>query len=231
MRSLRVSPSTYSNTMYGAPSSSPASITVTTWGWLRLATALASRRKRSSWPGSVEMSRCISLIATQRSRAGSKARYTDDIPPAPTFSSRRKRSPIKVPITVIYFARFNASPRPLLHRPRVRGVMGRRAGGQGAHGGVRPGPLVPVRDGGTCPRVRDAPAGQMAGGGRSLRDAGGSPHLAGGRDRLQLPGVHGRKGRGRAGRGRRLPLPARPAGGALLPAAQARYHRGAGGGG
>ena len=74
MRSLSVSPSTYSNTMYGAPSSSPASITVTMCGWLRLATARASRRKRSSWSGSFEMSRCISLIATQRSSVGSNAR-------------------------------------------------------------------------------------------------------------------------------------------------------------
>src|SRR3954470_7706847 len=177
--------------MYGAPSSSPASITVTMCGWLRLATALASRRKRSSWSGSVEMSRCISLIATQRSSVGSNARYTDDIPPAPTFSSRRKRSPMRVPITVIYFARFDATPRPLLHRPRVRGLMGRRAGGQGAHGGVRPGPFVSVRDGGTSPRVRDAPAGQLACGGRPLRNAGGSAHLARRPHRLELPGVHG----------------------------------------
>src|SRR5215208_957411 len=47
------------------------------------------------------MSRCISLIATCRSSVGSNARYTLDIPPEPTFSSSRKRSPIRVPITVI----------------------------------------------------------------------------------------------------------------------------------
>src|SRR5919108_589000 len=103
MRSLSVSPSTYSKTMCGAPSSSPASITVTTWGWLSCATARASRRKRSSWSGSVEMSRCMSLIATWRSSVGSKARYTLDIPPEPILSSSRKRWPMRVPITVIYF--------------------------------------------------------------------------------------------------------------------------------
>ena len=74
MRSFRVSPSTYSKTMYGWSSSSPKSMTVTTCGWLRLATARASRLNRSSWSASDEISRCISLIATQRSSVSSKAR-------------------------------------------------------------------------------------------------------------------------------------------------------------
>ena len=39
MRSLSVSPSTYSKTMYGVPSSSPASMTPTMCGWLSCATA------------------------------------------------------------------------------------------------------------------------------------------------------------------------------------------------
>ena len=74
IRSFSVSPSTYSSTMYGVPSSSPKSITVTTWGCDSRATARASRRNRSSWSGSSEMSRCISLIATHRSSVGSHAR-------------------------------------------------------------------------------------------------------------------------------------------------------------
>src|SRR5438045_1004115 len=60
-------------------------------GWLSWATARASRRKRSSWSVSAAMSRCISLIATRRSRVASKARYTVDIPPAPTWASSRYR--------------------------------------------------------------------------------------------------------------------------------------------
>jgi len=41
-------PSTYSKTMYGRFSSSPASMTPTMCGWLSCATARASRLKRSS---------------------------------------------------------------------------------------------------------------------------------------------------------------------------------------
>src|ERR687895_302555 len=119
IRSFSVSPSTYSKTMYGVPSSSPASMTVTTWGWLSRATALASRRKRSSWSGSLEMSRCIILIATRRSSVGSYARYTLDIPPEPTFSSSRKRSPMRVPITVIYFPLSRAATPAISHRSGV----------------------------------------------------------------------------------------------------------------
>ena len=74
IRSFSVSPSTYSKTMYGRPSSSPASITPTMCGCESWATARASRRKRSSWSESAAISRCISLIATLRSRVASKAR-------------------------------------------------------------------------------------------------------------------------------------------------------------
>jgi len=73
MRSFSVSPSTYSKTMYGRSSSSPASMTVTMCGWLSWATARASRRKRSSWSESDAISRCMSLIATGRSSTVSKA--------------------------------------------------------------------------------------------------------------------------------------------------------------
>ena len=74
MRSFSVSPSTYSKTMYGRPSSSPASITPTMCGWLSWATERASRRKRSSWSVSAAISRCMSLTATRRSSTESKAR-------------------------------------------------------------------------------------------------------------------------------------------------------------
>ena len=74
IRSLSVSPSTYSNTMYGRPSSSPASITPTMCGCESWATARASRRKRSSWSESDAISRCMSLIATCRSSVWSNAR-------------------------------------------------------------------------------------------------------------------------------------------------------------
>src|SRR5918999_1282186 len=94
-------------------------MTVTTWGWLSWATARASRRKRSSWSGSLEMSRCIILIATRRSGVGSYARYTLDIPPEPTFSSSRKRSPMRVPITVIYFPLSRAATPAISHRSGV----------------------------------------------------------------------------------------------------------------
>ncbi len=73
MRDFSVSPSTYSSTMYGRPSSSPASITPTMCGCPSRATALASRRKRSSWSESEAISRCMSFTATGRSRVRSKA--------------------------------------------------------------------------------------------------------------------------------------------------------------
>ena len=89
IRSFSVSPSTYSNTMYGRPSSSPASITPTMCGCDSWATARASRRKRSSWSESLVTSRFISLIATWRWSVSSSARYTVDIPPAPILASSR----------------------------------------------------------------------------------------------------------------------------------------------
>ena len=89
IRSFSVSPSTYSSTMYGRPSSSPASITPTMCGWLSWATERASRRKRSSWSESDAISRCMSLTATRRSSVVSNARKTVDMPPAPIWASRR----------------------------------------------------------------------------------------------------------------------------------------------
>ena len=52
----------------------PASMIWTMCGWLSCATARASRRNRSSWSESRAMSRCMSLIATGRSRTVSNAR-------------------------------------------------------------------------------------------------------------------------------------------------------------
>src|ERR671933_561086 len=49
MRSLSVSPSTYSRTMYGRPSSSPASMTCTMWRLESPGAGLASRPERSGW--------------------------------------------------------------------------------------------------------------------------------------------------------------------------------------
>src|SRR5215204_1863979 len=201
IRSLSVSPSTYSKTMYGAPSSSPASITVTTWGWLSCATARASRRKRSSWSGSVEMSRCMSLIATQRSSVGSNARYTLDIPPDPTFSSSRKRPPISVPITVIYFALSDACRCSLLHGSCLSGVLGRGACPAQAHVGVRQRPLDYLCDGRSRPPVRRSREHDraMVGHVRTVRDAGRPAALVGGTAVVLVPGLHGGKGGAGAG--------------------------------
>src|SRR5919108_4502350 len=182
-------------------------MTVTMCGWLSLATARASRRKRSSWSGSVEMSRCISLIATHRSRVGSKARYTVDIPPDPTFSSRRKRSLIRVPITFIYFAPFDARARPLLHRSGVRRLLWQRARAAEADDGVRRGPHFHLRDGRTCPHLRGRSRlarPRMAGRLGALRYADRPPPLARGPDPVHLPRLHGGQGGRRPSRRRRL---------------------------
>src|SRR5919112_3593517 len=167
------------------------------------------------------MSRCISLIATWRSRVGSKARYTLDIPPEPTFASSRNRSPIRVPITVIYFALSGASRCSLLHRSCLSGLLGRRTCPAQAHSGVRHRPLDYLCHGRPCPELRgphrhDRP---MAGRLRTVGDAGGSAALVRGTDLLFLPGLHGRKGGSRAGPRGRGALPAGAARGAdLLPA-------------
>src|SRR4051812_20641854 len=213
MRALRVSPSTYSNTMYGWPSSSPASITVTTCGCDSRATARASRRKRSCWSGSSESDRCMSLIATQRSRVSSKARYTVDIPPEPIRSSRRKRPLSRVPITVVYFAR-DAGASPLLHRPRVLLVMGRGAVRAPAHVGIRRVALVHLGHGRTRPRLYE-PQRRLRLAARPLARGGGRDAHAdrpsaveGGADRQHLSGLHGGQGGPGAGGRRWLPLPA-----------------------
>src|SRR5829696_6795242 len=202
--------------MNGAPSSSPASITVTTCGWLSWATARASRRKRSSWSASLEMSRCISLIATWRSSVGSKARYTLDIPPEPTFSSSRKRSPIKVPITVIYFALSGASRCPVLHGSCLLGLLGRRTCAAQAHGGVRRRPLDYLCDGRPRPQLRRPRRHDraMAGHLRAIGDAGGPAAVVRGAAVVLLPGLHGCKGGRGAGARGGGPLPAGAARGA-----------------
>src|ERR671914_649696 len=192
-------------------------MTVTTCGWFSCATALASRRKRSSWAGSLEMSRCIILIATRRSSVGSNARYTLDIPPDPTFSSSRNRSPMRVPITVIYFPLSCAGTPALPHRPGVPGVVGRRARPARSH-----------------PRVRGAVRISCYGVARPrrpLRHALRPAALDRGSDPLHLPGLHGGEGGRRAGPRRGQPLPAGAAGGADVPAAQTGRRGGARGGG
>src|SRR3954467_11677885 len=68
------------------------------------ATARASRRKRSSWSESADISRCRSLIATRRSRLTSKARQTGDIPPAPIWASSRYRPLSCMPTRVLIYA-------------------------------------------------------------------------------------------------------------------------------
>src|SRR5918999_1283642 len=205
-------------------------MTVTTWGWFSCATARASRRNRSSWSGSLEMSRCISLIATRRSSVGSKARYTLDIPPEPIFSSSRKRSPMSVPITVIYFALSIVRPRSLLHRSGLLGLLGGGTAPEEPAGGVRRGCADHLRDGRARPRIQRRPVlarDRMARRGRPLENAARPPSVARGPTSLDLPGLHGGQGGGRAGPRRGGPPPARPAGGNHVQATAARLHGGA----
>ena len=94
-------PSTYSMTMYGiiAPSSSssPVSKTETMLVCDSLATAWASRRKRSRKDCSRPSSVWSVLMATWRSSAESYARYTDAIPPSPSRSRSWYRPPATEP--------------------------------------------------------------------------------------------------------------------------------------
>src|SRR5918997_4625407 len=148
------------------------------------------------------MSRCIILIATRRSSVGSNARYTLDIPPEPTFSSSRKRPPIRVPITVIYFPLSGAPKGSLLHGSCLFGLLGRRACPAQAHLGVRHRPLDHLRDGRPRPLVRGRPFANdpgMAGRVRPVGDADRPAAVVGGPDRVDLPGVHGGEGGGGAG--------------------------------
>ena len=121
------------------------------------------------------MSRCIILIATQRSSVGSNARYTLDIPPDPTFSPSWYRSAYRVSVTVIYFPLLCACSRPLLHRPGLLGLLGSRAASPGPDGGVRQRPAIHLRDGRIGARLR----------GRS--PARSRVRLAGRRRRARMP--------------------------------------------
>src|SRR5436305_1883194 len=246
MRSLSVSPSTYSNTMYGRPSSSPASITPTMCGWDSWATARASRRKRSSWSESVATSRFINLIATWRWRVSSVARYTVDIPPAPIRASSRYRPLSVVPSSVLMcspvfstdgggvvesggLAPRGGRPCVLLHRSGVPVVMGARAGDAQAFLPARRQHLHPVpdvRDGTRVRRSRRADR-RVAGGGRKQRDARRSQAVAPGPPAQLAPGVYRRQGRSRAGRPGSVSASA--ARGLAVPPAQAGLHRGVGG--
>jgi hypothetical protein len=128
---------------------------------------------------------------------------------------------------------------PLLHRPRLLMVMGRRAPASQVDVGVRrraqlrlgdgrPGSParqgLPRRGGGDRLRTRllRRPDGALARRRGRDRDALRPADLDAEPDFQHLPGVHGGEGRKRAGMGGRLPLPATPARGADVRAAQAR---------
>ncbi len=82
--SARFRPCTYSIAMKYVPSYLPQSYTLTMFGWLRLAAAWASRRKRSTKFGSIANSGKRIFIATWRSSSRSRAKKTSAIPPRPT---------------------------------------------------------------------------------------------------------------------------------------------------
>ena len=81
-----VSPSTYSMTKKWWPSTSPASIALTTLLWESFAAILASRSNR--WMNSLFWARASrrTLTATMRSTLVWRALYTMPIDPSPSFS-------------------------------------------------------------------------------------------------------------------------------------------------
>src|SRR4051812_9589701 len=108
-------------------------------------------------------------------------------------------------------------------------VLERRAGGAKAHGGVRRQPLLDLRDGRTRPRLYEY-AGRPGEAARGVARRGGprwdadrSAPVAGGGDRIVLPGVHGGEGSVGAGGRRRGPLPPGRARGPDVLPAQARH--------
>jgi hypothetical protein len=84
------SPSTSSITTKRRPPSSPSSCTTTTFGWRSRAIARASVSRRCCRARS-PVAACRTLIATGRSRSGSRAAYTVPMPPAPMVRSRTNR--------------------------------------------------------------------------------------------------------------------------------------------
>ena len=112
--------------------------------------------------------------------------------------------------------------------------MGRRARAAKAHDGVRRRPVHYLRYGRSRPRDRSSarnPRARVAWLFRPLGHARGPAAVVRGADPLDLSGVHGREGRGRAGSGAGGALPARVAGGTDVLSPQARRSRGPGGGG
>ena len=69
--------------MYGTPSCSRKSNTVTTFGWFSEPATRASRMKRSASAGSPARNGASSLSATLRTSTGCLARYTTAMPPRP----------------------------------------------------------------------------------------------------------------------------------------------------
>ena len=82
--SPRVPPGSSSSARKSWPSHSPASNMVAIWGWLRLESTLASRRKRDRAMGDSARLGARNFSATSRSRRMSRARKTTPIPPAPS---------------------------------------------------------------------------------------------------------------------------------------------------
>ena len=85
-RSARVPPEMYSMTRYGAGPSSRTAWTGTTWSPRTAAAARASRANLRRAEGLAARAGAITLTATTRSRAGSRARRTTPIPPRPMTS-------------------------------------------------------------------------------------------------------------------------------------------------
>ena len=151
---------------------------------------------------------------------------------------------IRVPITVIYFARFDACRVRYYTDPACSASWGAEPSCAGSDGGVRRRPAFTYVMGGLARDYERIPDARRARRGRIYGPAPtgstGRRHAAcrstrgcgrRGRSASTYPGVHGGKGGGRAGaRGRQRYLRGAARGADLLPA-QARHHRGAGGGG
>src|SRR3954452_13592389 len=91
MRWASVGPSTSSMMSSTSPSSSIASYSVTTFGWLSDAATRISRRKRGAI-SDAEASGCSRLMATRRPSSQSSARKTDAMAPDPSRRIMRNRS-------------------------------------------------------------------------------------------------------------------------------------------